>query len=469
MYLKYKNMYAKSKQFLQYIPYASIWELVWPQTVMMLCTIVISLTDIWTAGKINADIQASIGISAQLQALFMVMGTALGAASMAAVSQSIGAKNYKRAKRYTGIVIIFAHSMAVLIAILGYFFRFPIMSLLQVPSNILELSITFYIFILCGLPGQYILNVSATLFRATKNVKTPLLIVCIIAIFNVFGDLALGLGYFGFPKLGGIGIAITTVCSVYLGAILALFAMVKSQLFMAKIIPSFIWIKKASPYLFKVALPAILMQTLWHLGYLTLFGVLAALPNSVYALAGMTSGMRLESVLFMPAVAFNMTASIMVGNALGAGKIIEAKRLGLAIIIFASILMSIVAACMWPFRELLAQTFSHDAETEWNIMMYLTINILSTPFTVAGLVVNGIFVGAGATIYALITNPFCIWCIRLPLAWLLAHYLEYGSMGVFIAMLISMMIQASAMFTIFLTQNWTRFTMKKHRETKETK
>ena len=54
------------KKFLLEIPYQSIWELVWPQTIMMLCTIFISLTDIWAAGQINPDIQASIGISAKL-------------------------------------------------------------------------------------------------------------------------------------------------------------------------------------------------------------------------------------------------------------------------------------------------------------------------------------------------------------------------------------------------------------------
>lgn len=71
------------------------------------------------------------------------------------------------------------------------------------------------------------------------------------------------------------------------------------------------------------------MQFLWQLGYLVLFGIVAALPDSVSALAGLTAGMRIESILFMPAIAFNATASIMVGNALGAGKKRTPKKLGL--------------------------------------------------------------------------------------------------------------------------------------------
>ena len=452
------------RKFLAEIPYGSIWELVWPQTIMMFCTIVISLTDIWAAGKISPDVQASIGISAQLHALFMVIGTSLGAGAMATVSQSLGAKQYLRAKRYTGLVIVFAIIMAFIIAGIGYIFRYPIMSILQVPAHIIELAITFFVFILWGMPAQYIMNVSATLFRANRNVMTPLFIVGVVACFNVFGDLAFGLGYFGFTAYGGIGIAFATFCAINIGALLAMICMYKSKLFIRYIIPSFSWIKKAAPYLIKVALPAIIMQTLWQIGYLVLFSVMASLPNSVTALAGMSAGMRLESILFMPAVAFNVTASIMVGNALGAGNIQEAKRIGLAIIVFGAGLMSLVGACMWPFVDVLAGLFTDEPDTKWNIVTYLTINILSTPFTVGGLVVAGILTGAGATIYALFINPFCIWAIRLPLAWFLSHYMGYGPIGVYFAMLISMAIQASSMFGIFLTQDWPKHAMKKRKK-----
>ncbi len=455
---------AETKKFVREIPYASIWSLVWPQTVMMLCTTAIALTDMWTAGQLNSDVQASIGFSAQLQALFMVIGTSLGSGAMAAVSQSIGAKNLRRAKRYTGFVLAFAVCMSVIIAFLGYSFRYSILSALQVPENILELSITFLTFTFLGMPAQYMLYLGAILFRANGNVTTPLYIVAIITVLNVFGNLAFGLGYFGFPSFGGLGIAMTTLSCVCIGASLSLFCMFKKHLIEKRIIPPFSWTKKAAPYLFKVALPAITMQSLWQLGYLTLFGVMAALPNSVTAVAGLTSGMRLESILFMPAVAFNVTAAIMVGNALGAGKVQEAKNLGLAIIIFGSVLMSLVGLCMWPFVEVLAAIFSDDPDTKQNIINYLVINIASTPFTVAGLVVSGIFTGAGATIYALFTNPICIWLIRLPGAWFLAHYLGYGPNGVYVAMFISMAIQASAMFYIFLTKNWPKYAMSKKKQ-----
>ena len=36
------------------VPFGTIWGLVWPQMMMLLCTIVINLTDIWAAGQLSA-------------------------------------------------------------------------------------------------------------------------------------------------------------------------------------------------------------------------------------------------------------------------------------------------------------------------------------------------------------------------------------------------------------------------------
>lgn len=451
----------KIQSFLKDIPYGEIWTLVWPQTATMVCMLVISLTDVYVGGKINPQVQASIGIGAQLHALFMVLGTSIGAGAMAAVSQSIGARRFARARRFSGLVIVYALVMAVLLACLGYVFRYPIMAMLQVDESMLDLAIVFFQFILAALPFQYTHYLSTTLFRATKEVIKPLLIILVIAVFNIFGDFAFGLGYFGFTAMGGKGIAFATWLSYVLGAVIAMAALYRNNIFEKYIIPRYRWMKKAAPYLFKVALPALTMQFLWQFGYLVLFGIVAALPDSVTALAGLTAGMRVESILFMPAVAFNATASIMVGNALGAGQKDEAKKIGLAIIIFGTILMSAVGLCMLPFVDSFAQALSSDPQARWNIEMYLYINIFSTPFTVTGMIVNGIMVGAGATVYALIINPVCVWAIRLPLGMFLAHTMGYGSIGVYSAMLLSMAIQASSMFIIFLKVNWTKHTLRK--------
>ncbi len=208
-------------------------------------------------------------------------------------------------------------------------------------------------------------------------------------------------------------------------------------------------------------LPAGAAQIVWQSGYLMLFVLVASLPfDSINALAGLTAGLRIEALLFLPGMAFNMSVSVLVGNCLGMGEPAKAKRVALQMIVIASLGMSVVAALLWPFRAELAALLSHEAGTQAQIINYLTYNLLSTPFSIASTVMGGVMVGAGATRYNLMVYGGTFWLVRLPLGWLLGHWLWGTASGVFLAMLVSQCLQTAIMFYVLLYRDWARFAMR---------
>jgi MATE family multidrug resistance protein len=88
---------------------------------------------------------------------------------------------------------------------------------------------------------------------------------------------------------------------------------------------------------------------------------------------------------------------------------------------------------------------------------YLKINLFATPFTVTSMIMSGVFSGAGATVYSLVIFSFSTWAVRLPLAWWLGHMLWQEASGVFVAMLVSQVVQASSSMYILLHCDWYRF------------
>ena len=62
-----------------------------PQMGLMLCHLVIGMTDVWAAGRLDVSVQASIGVVAQLFAMLMLLTSLIGSGCMATVSQSLGA------------------------------------------------------------------------------------------------------------------------------------------------------------------------------------------------------------------------------------------------------------------------------------------------------------------------------------------------------------------------------------------
>lgn len=442
------------------ISFQAIWTLTWPQLLMSLFQFMVGFVDIYVAGMLHSDVQAAIGLVNQYLIFLLVVAFAMGNAALAAISQSLGAGLKTRAARYAGLVIGFGLVFSLLLVVLGMTFRDQALAVIQVPQTILPLTRHLWNILILTVPAYYMTGLSGSIFRAHKLVRLPLMSMILVAVVNAIGDFGLAFGKWGLPEMGDSGLIWSTFFSTLAGAFFLLIMLVRCQILTRDSLVKWRWVQRGAPYLIKVALPSMGSSILWNLGYLTLFSVVATLPkDSVYALAGMTAGMRIEAILFLPGVAFSMTASILVGNLLGAGDTKEAMRVGQKLLLMGAGLMSGVAVCLWFFIEPMASLLAPDPLARVHTIHYLKINLIATPFTLASMILNGILGGAGATLFTLVANATSIWCVRLPLAYYLGHVIFGSSFGVFLSMLCSLAYQSSALFYIFKTKNWPRFAM----------
>lgn len=437
-----------------------IWRLTWPQLLMMGFQFLVGLTDVWVAGQIHRDVQAVLGVITQTQFILLILGSATANASVAAMSQSLGAGLPCRAQRYSGLILKMGVLFSLMVLALALTFRREILRLLQMPGEILPLAEDFWQVFLVALPSHYMLAVTGAMFRARKSVFVPLATAFMAFAINAFASTGFGLGWWGLPAFGARGIAYATIISVTAMAFVNLGVLVKRGVITQRSFAPLRWEKKALPYLIKVALPAGAMQFSWQLGYMVLFALVASLPSdSVNALAGMAAGLRVESMLFLPAVAFSMTASILVGHLLGAGNRAEAKRVGWRIILAGSGSMTLAAMALWPFLRQMAAFIAPDPGAQAHALVYLKYNLLAVPFSVTSMCLGGLMTGAGAAIYTFAVFGIAIWLVRLPLAWIFGHVLWQTSDGVFMGMFISQVFQASVILYIFHARDWARFAM----------
>ncbi len=440
--------------------FATMWQLTWPQIMVMFFFFCIGLCDVWTAGQIGRDVQAAFGLVAQGAIFLQVLALAMGSGATAAISQSIGAGLEKRARRYVAMVLVFAISVGLIVAIVAYLGKDLFFSLLQTPQDVLPIALFYWSITLLTMPLSYVFSATTALFRATRQVIPPIFVAATMCIGNVFGNLGFGLGYFGLPEFGYMGIAWTTFTCTAFGAICNILLLIQRGYFDYKHIPPIRWMKAAFPYLYKVALPAAASQIVWQTGYIVLFAVVASLPiNNVHSLAGLTAGMRLEAILFLPGMAFSMTAAVLVGNSLGAKNIPQAYRLARILLAAGTICMSLVAAMLWPFIPYLAAVLSPLPETQEITRNYMYFNIFSTPFTIASMVLGGVMTGAGATKYNLMVYGSSFWLVRLPIAWIFGHYIWQSASGVFLGMVLSQVVQSTIMLIVLYKVDWTRFAM----------
>lgn len=442
----------------------SIFSLAWPQTLMMLAHFCVGFVDVLVASRLGKDVQAAQGMVSQSMMFFMILAIATSNGTVAAVGQSLGACLYERTRRYIGLSCMLALGFSLVILAAGYPLRGQFILALQTPENVADILHYLLSIYLLIIPFYYLMIITNSVFRAYKWVNIPLYSMTLLCVVNTFLDLGLGLGMFGLPKLGYQGLALATFAAVVVGASFNIIVLNRRKMLTRKSIPPLRWIKRAAPYIFSVGWPSGLMQVLWQTGYLVLFAITASLPlGSVDALAGMTAGLRVEALLFLPGFAFNMTASILVGHELGAGRPDEAKRVGYRILGLGCGVISLLGVVVWIFAEPISGMLSADKAVQAHAMEYLFYNILAIPFTVASMILGGIMVGAGATLFNVSAFGVSTWLVRLPLAYLLGHIILKNSVGVWAAMLVSQVCQSLLMLYFFQFKDWRRFTLRKRK------
>lgn len=443
-------------------PYATIWELAWPQLVMMLFHFLIGFVDVWVAGRISREVQACMGFMSQAMFFFLVVGVALANGSVAAISQSSGAGLNQRIERFVGLSAGLGLLTGLGIFVLGLSFDREFLTLLRMPADVQPiaeylLQVSLYI-----LPGYYLFTISNALFRAQKTVTIPLYSMIIVTTINTAGDLGLGLGLWGLPNLGYKGIAWATFGSVLCGTLFNLVMLVRCKLLTRHSLAPWRWIRLALPYLLLVAWPAGVMQLVWHSAYMILYALTASLPEgSVVAMAGMSAGVRVEALLFLPGMAFNFTASILVGHYLGQGRKTEAKRMGYRIVVVGVLAMSVITALLWLVVEPMAAFLAPDPEVQAEAIRYLGWNMAATPFLLAAMILGGAFTGAGATLYQAVIFGSAAWLVRLPLAYILGHEIYGSATGIWMAMFASVLVQCVTMLYFYHYKDWFRFTLRK--------
>jgi MATE family multidrug resistance protein len=444
----------------------TVWSLIWPQTVMMMLQFGISFVCVWVAGHLTPLVQASFGMIAQCVMFLQVLAVAVGSAAVAAVSQSLGAGMERRARRYVITAGCGSLLLGVAVALAGYLFRVRLFDALMAPDQARAILDDYWFVTLLSVPFNYVWIVSSGFFRAMRRVMDPLWVSLLVFVAVFFGSLGFGLGRFGLPNLGYMGIAWASFLAVVLGALCNVLLLRRLGYLRLHDAPSPRWVRRAGSYLLRVAWPAGLSQFLWQLGYLVIFSITASLPaGNVEALAGLTAGIRIEALLFMPAFAFNMTASVLVGNSLGAGDRAGAARIAVRLCIVGCVFVSCAAALMWPFRPELAALLSDSPAVREQTVSYLFYNLLAAPFTAVGMILGGVMVGAGATRYNLMVFAGVFWLLRLPLAWFFGHVLWGESSGIFLSMLVSQIVQACLMSFVLKRLDWTGFCLVRHPHT----
>ncbi len=426
---------------------------------IMIFNFLVGMTDIYVAGFIGPEVQAVVGFVSQLFFLNIIIANAVSIATIALLARSIGAGDFDGAVKIARQSLIFGILAALAIMIAGLAFPREIVAIAGFPENIWSIAERFIRIFALSLGPNYILIISNAVFRASGEVKKVLVTMFLVSAVNIIGNFVLVFGIPPFPKMGYIGIALSTALAVTAGMIInfILFAFSRWRaIYKAPAEVSGETIKK----IISLSWPAALLQAAWNAGSILLYNILGRLGSiSITALAALTNGLRIEAIIYLPAYALNMAAAVLVGQNLGAKNAARAEEVGWKIVSSGIALISVMAIIIFIWAETFASIVTSNPSVLKETVRYLRFNMVSEPFMALSSILGGGLQGAGDTRGTMRIIIIAMWVIRLPLAYLLALGLGFGAKGVWTAMVISMVIQGILMAHRFRHGLWKGITL----------
>ncbi len=178
------------------------------------------------------------------------------------------------------------------------------------------------------------------------------------------------------------------------------------------------------------------------------------------ALAANEIALNVMSLGFMPAFAFGATATILVGQEIGRGNYIAAKRVGIDTSIIAMIFIFIVGSLEFIFAGPISRIYSSDPAVFKLAAFLIMISAFLQVFDGWLVVISGGLRGIGDTGFLLRTSFGLSWFVFVPLAYLSIFVWDLSSIGAWISLYIFLVIFAILVVVRYFRVDWTRITVK---------
>ena len=404
---------------------ALILLLSWPSILAQVSVTVMQLIDAGMVGRLGTAASASIGLVASTT--WLINGLTSGAVFGFSVqcAQSIGAKNYQQASSLCrqGLAVILL--VGFLFGGIGSLLSFHIPVWLGGEPLVLQDAGAYLLIFCIGLPFSLLNSWAIQMLQAAGDTKIPGLVQVLMCILDVlFNALFIyGLHY------GVAGAALGTLASVVCASLFLTFWVFRINPFLK--LPARLHFSRTSlGRALQIGLPISIEQLITGSSYIAFTRIVSSLGT--LAIAANSFAITAESLCCMPAYGCASAATAIIGQCTGAGRkdLCQAMawrlaRIGMGMMVLSGLLLFL-------FAHGLMAILSPDLQVQDLGSLLLRMEAFAEPMYGASIVITGILRGKGDTLWPACLNFLSIWCIRIPLAWILSRHL--GLAGAWIAM-----------------------------------
>lgn len=400
-------------------------------------------------GSLGAQASASIGLVSSTTWMFGGVSFAIITGFTVQVAHAIGAKDFVRARNIMKQGFLFGEGFALVLAVVGAGISSFLPGWLGGTPEILQNAFLYFLVFALFLPFQQLNYLATGMLQASGNMKVPSLLNILMCILDVFFNMF----FIFYLDLGVMGASIGTGCSqLVVSLLMCSFLFFKSEFLHLRKEETFHWDKEIFSQALRIGLPVGLDRLVTSSAYVAFTRIVS--PLGTIAIAANSFGITAESLCYMPGYGVQSAAITLIGQSMGAKRKDLTFRLGVLTTLLGTGLMACSGLFMYFGSPLMMHLLTPDAQIVALGVQILRIEAFAEPMYGASIVVAGVLQGAGDTLSSSLMNLISMWCVRIPLAAVLAG--GYGLPGVWFAMALELNVRGILFLIRLFRRKWMR-------------
>lgn len=263
---------------------------------------------------------AAVGANSPIIGLILnlFIGIALGANVV--IANAIGRDDRQTVQKAVHTSMVVSVIGGVLVAIIGELIAEPLLTVLNVPDDVLELALLYLRIYFLGMPVILLYNFEAAIFRSIGETKMPLIALTLSGILNVL----LNLFFVIVLKMSVNGVATATVLANIVSAGILYIKLVKSDKYIKVEFKKLRIDGKVFAKIMQIGLPAGIQSAVFAVANIVIQGAINSLGTVV--IAASSAAFNIEIIAYNVMNSFSQACTTFVGQNFGANKIDRCKK-----------------------------------------------------------------------------------------------------------------------------------------------
>ncbi|OIP54445.1 MATE family efflux transporter [Candidatus Gracilibacteria bacterium CG2_30_37_12] len=444
----------------------SIFTLAIPILLANLLQSAYQLTDAFWVGRLGGSAVAAVSVSFPITFLMISLGTGFAVVGSTLISQYVGAKNQKMVNHVAAQTLLMVVVVSLVLGSIGYIIAPLLLNLMGVVPTVFSDALSFMRVSFIGIIFVFTFVMFQSIMRGMGQVKIPMYIVLGTVCFNFVLDPFFIFGFGMIPVMGVAGAAMATLLTQGIATIVGLSILLRGNygihLKLHDFKPDYKYIKKA----FFLGLPSSIEMSTRALGLVVMTFLIASFGT--LAVASYGAGSNILQVIIIPAMGLSMTASILVGQNIGAKNKERASEIAKTSSIISFLLLTIIGIGVYFTAPYLISFFiPSDIAIINGGTTFLRIVALSFGFMGLQLIITGVFRASGNMMTTLVISLLSQWVIQFPLAYILSTHTSLGLEGIWYSFPITNVVVAIVSVLWFMKGDWKKTSLTQADKTTE--